>query len=970
MGPIETAVAAHPLFCHQEFLEKLESYRNSPIGKRVSLLLQHLAIDPQRQHYKATRGENKGWRRSRLGGNHGSHFYAWWAPASAQPLRNGEGFGAAPEGSIVLRDIRHHDDHSLATPQELDAHYLSVNVNEIRGQDYGPAPWTQAQEKFAGARGRVRLLKGHPGSGKTTALLHAADLTGAEKTLYVTYSRDLASIARSYFDRFCSKAREFQVLTYPAFLRLITGSDAEVVPLAVSRKRFGADLSNYARSLGPWSGQTDALFDEFHAHLCGDALPVGVARFEHCGTPRVSDAKYRERRGRFIGDSAVNAALDVAARLEKMDTSRTLAERYFPELWQAWKAAKELLRGDDKGPGAFKGIGCVALDECQDLTPIEAFVLAMLSNVAKPSILVAGDEAQTVRPTDFEWGWFNDILHALASSPTEYKLTSNLRSPRRIALLVNRVWDLYGTLEKRDRPGGAGYVEVEDDATDQMLYCAAPIGDELSQLLRNLAGRAGLALISLDTAVPVGVPDDVKASVLTAAEVKGLDFHSVCVLDGGKHLQRISERPRVHTQDVEALRRRLAIDQLRVALSRPTERLIWLDIAPKPSVVQASLELLNSPVHAMVSQAVPAALLRALDEEELDLEERIQRCLQDARQLLDVKPDLAWSRAMLAVMLLGGGREVERVMDADLRERVQLTAAEISFVLGMRGAKMDASLGALNLFDEAEKLLDGDKHTRLRVMIHRLREISNAAHVERPSKLFLFAEHVVQSTTPIPQWMLTEIQPKLRGWVDQLESTVDVGHNAALLFPILRPFYEAIHFPDAAGRVRALRERTLQSLMKAKRYPDALSLLRIKSGEGLNAAERKTEATCLEKTGAYGAAAAIHRENGDLASAVDCYREVPDIVAAYELMRRMPEAHPAREAYDWMLQVKDVFAKRPANFNKVMLAAEKKSLESMLEQGLGVQRKGPVAKKVTAKKEAAKKVAAKQATKPKQNPWF
>ncbi len=163
MGHIETAIAAHPLFCHQEFLEKLESYRNSPIGKRVSLLLQHLAIDPQRQHYKATRGENKGWRRSRLGGNHGSHFYAWWAPASAQPLRTGEGFRTAPEGAVVLRDIRHHDDHSLATPQELEAHYLSVNVNEIRGQDYGPTPWTQAQEKFAGARGRVRLLKGHPG---------------------------------------------------------------------------------------------------------------------------------------------------------------------------------------------------------------------------------------------------------------------------------------------------------------------------------------------------------------------------------------------------------------------------------------------------------------------------------------------------------------------------------------------------------------------------------------------------------------------------------------------------------------------------------------------------------------------------------------------------------------------------------------------------------------------------------------
>ena len=32
----------------------------------------------------------------------------------------------------------------------------------------------------------------------------------------------------------------------------------------------------------------------------------------------------------------------------------------------------------------------------------------------------------------------------------------------------------------------------------------------------------------------------------------------------------------------DQLRRRLAIDQLRVALSRPTERLIWIDADPAP----------------------------------------------------------------------------------------------------------------------------------------------------------------------------------------------------------------------------------------------------------------------------------------------------------------------------------------------------------------------------------------------------
>ena len=42
-----------------------------------------------------------------------------------------------------------------------------------------------------------------------------------------------------------------------------------------------------------------------------------------------------------------------------------------------------------------------------------------------------------------------------------------------------------------------------------------------------------------------------------------------------------------------------------------------------------------------VSSCVPAALLKTLEEDELDPEERVQRCQADARQFLQVKPDMA-----------------------------------------------------------------------------------------------------------------------------------------------------------------------------------------------------------------------------------------------------------------------------------------------------------------------------------------
>src|SRR5579884_3911603 len=157
-----------PVYCHQEFLDKLAARRNEPVGKRVSLLMQRMAVDISRLHYKSTNGVNRGWRRSRLGGSSGSHFYAWWAPATATPVADA-GFQAESE-AIVLRDIRHHDDHGLLNPGNSSRDYLLLTVPDLRSTEYAPEPWTSPQARFARGRSGVRILKGHPGSGKTTAL--------------------------------------------------------------------------------------------------------------------------------------------------------------------------------------------------------------------------------------------------------------------------------------------------------------------------------------------------------------------------------------------------------------------------------------------------------------------------------------------------------------------------------------------------------------------------------------------------------------------------------------------------------------------------------------------------------------------------------------------------------------------------------------------------------------------------------
>jgi tetratricopeptide (TPR) repeat protein len=969
----ETAKPSHPLFCHQEFLEKLAEHSRDSIGRRAAFLMQRLSVDARRLHYKATQGINRGWRRSRLGGGgHGSHFYAWWAPQNALPLKESGEFSAAADDAVFLRDIRHHDDHSPLLPQSLDSNYLPVTVRDLRREEYAPLPWTQPQAKFASARQPVRLLKGHPGSGKTTALWNAADSTGAERVLYVTYSRDLAALAQEYFGRFCSSHKQFHVVTFPNLIRKVLGLDSPVVPEHVSRKRFTRELLPFARTLGAWVNSPVALYDEFHAHLVGDALPVAIGRFAACKQPRVPDKAYRDRRTHSLGHGPAAAVLEAAARLERIDSS-SLADRYFPELSLAWQAVQRLRTPDHGGDPALLDFDCIAVDECQDLTPIETWFVVELAGLINSQrrtpvpLLLAGDEAQTVRPTDFEWAWLSDLLHTSIGTPSEYKLAANLRSPQRIAGLVNRVWDLYSHIQKQERPSGTGYAEIEDDATDQILYCTAAPGPELDQLLISFSGREGLALIALEDAVPAYVPEPARGAVLTVSEAKGLDFHSVCVLDPGRHIERVLRddgRLRADS-DIEGLRKRLAIDQLRVALSRPTERLFWLDINPTDQVVRQSIAFLNGGnVESGVSSCVPAALLKTLGEDDLDPEERVQRCQADARQYLQVKPEIAWSRAQQAITLLGQPGSMAAVTDEAARNAAYLTLAEVCFTLGLRKTRLADELGKPDLFVEAHRAAVSARRPGLAAIIDAIGKVQRASYESLLHALVSFAQVLSADKDELEPWVLVEIAPKTMHWMEELESALYNGHNAALLIRLLPPFYEALQVSDRTIRIERLKQRAIQLLIKDKQFASALGALRASQER-----QPKLEAVCLEGMGDFRAAAECHLAAGSVKEALNCYRSIPDFEAALKLVREIGD-HPAAESLEWLSKMQQLVAERPEKFTKIVTPAEKKLLQDVLERGLGVSRRKPAQPKPAAKKAPVVRKRAPKAPKKKEKEYF
>jgi len=933
----------NPLFCHQDFLEKMEENRANTVGRRAALLLHRLLVDVRRQYYKPTQGPNRGWRRSPLGGNHGNHFYAWWAPHGAAPLTADQEFVQTADGAIFLRDIRHHDDHRPLTPQSLEQNYLAIGVRELRQEDYVPAPWTTAQARFAQSRQKVRIIKGFPGSGKTTALWHAADLAGRESILYITYSPQLAALARDHFNKFAPGHKRFHVLTYAQLLRQLVGTDIPFEPVQEMRRAFTREVGGFSSTiLGPWLNQKAALYDEMHAHLVGAVLPVAVGRFPGLPERRVSARQYREMRERAIGRAAAEAAVEVAETLRRRDP-QPVEQRFFRELDLAWDAVQQLR---SRGAGGLAGFDCVAFDEAQDLTPIEAMVVVELAVALgrDTSLLVAGDEAQTVRPTDFEWGWFQDLVHDRLASPVEFKLKVNLRSPQRIASLVNRAWDLYGAITKQERPGGSGIAEIDENVGDQVIHCATKPGVELEELLQAFSEREGLALIAMGEEIPQYVPERLHGNVLTIFEAKGLDFQSACMLDAGRWLDRVLQaRDRGRGIELDDLGKRLAIDQLRVALSRPAERLYWLDVSPTEGILANVQRMLS--FESPVWPVVPAVLLKTLQEEALDVEERVRLCESDARQFLEARPALSWSRARQGVALLGelGGKF--SVSDLAARKSAHLTLCQVAFTLAFRRVSLPAEMGRIDLFGEAARSAAAAERPTLAAVLDSIGLHERNYGTEKLASLMRLALTLARYPHDIEPWLLVELQPRSQSWLAMLEDEVE--RQPEPIYRTLPSLYSLFAPLEAAARSVRLREKAIWALMKMEAYTIALDILRQSSEP-----DPRMIAECHEGLGEMETAAAEYLRAGRPQEALRCLRSIPDFDRSLQLLEEMPD-HPARESLLWLCRMRDLAAERPAEFGKVILPAEKKLLEQVLEASLGLTRRKAAVKR-TAKPGARK----------------
>lgn len=903
----------HDLRVHPDALDVLGELTH--LRRRLGIVLQHLAAHGRTTVVKGCRdAANRGWRRSPLGGGGGMQYYLWWTVQGSRPARGVEFPG---RNGILVRAVRHHDDHETLDAGILDD-YLRFSQHEIDDADLVGRPWTPVQRQFVEHEGPVRVVHGRPGSGKTTVLWKAVEARSGQRVLYLTWSRELTVAAEEHFRAFAPADVRVDARDFTTFLGEVSGADVDRRPLAESRATFAEAIARLGRrQVGPWAGREAALHAEVRAMLLGRAVPGAADCVPAGGLARLSDAAYRDWRadGDGVGRAAAGALLRVAGAIEPDAFARV-----FPELAAATAAIARLR--DDVLPEGFAEFDRVVVDEVQDLTVLEtAVVVELCLAIARrrghaPWLLAAGDDGQTVRPSGFDWGPLNDLLAARLDAPRRFHLEDNLRCPIRIEAVIERASAWYVHLEKGRRPTKQRHHPGGRHVEAHLLHVVVPDAPRAVTLLERLDDVEGLVVVTVGDEVPAWVPERLRDVVLTPAAAKGLEYQSVCVLDPGRMLARLESATGPEaTRTSRALcehEHRTAIDQLRVALSRATETLAFVDVAGDDEALDRSAELLDDAAPYDADDLIEHFA------DDAPPEQRVQARTSDARALVDTAPGRAWQRACQAIRLLGDPQLPNGVSDENVRldARTTLLATAARLLVdgvpdGVRRREVTGMAATAIVLTEASTL--GATGEALRQL--------DAWTLERHVTPFALLDAALALESE-GDWLRRALPPVTQRLRDSMETFADEPAEAGAYAGDVEGWLALTGYAgDAAAKARALRCRAVDALTEAGETLAAARVLLAVEPADLARLGRLREAQ-----GRLEDAAQTFETAGLEADALRNWRNA----GRWEQAVRLAQG-PDRADLDWLIELDELIGRRPAEQRKRLTAGERERLARILD---------------------------------------
>lgn len=904
---------------------------DAALRKRAYFCLRELAINGRCSRIKTVRGAGKGWLRTTLGGSGGNHYYLWWAAKGSPALDGAE----ISDRQVLVRRVRHHDETEFA----LDAGNASlrhlIELEEVlRPAD--DSPFTAEQLAIAVTdKSPVRIVQGYPGSGKTTALWLAGSSATGTKAIYLTYSRGLARTAEEYFRAFGPADTAIDVLTFEDLLIDLadahSGSIDFMAP-GTGAERLDAVLADFRQPLGPWAGHPDELYAELHAHTLGRALPMAFRGVPASDGPLLSGDDYRAARGPTIGDDAADRAYAIAQHLQ----GKRCLDLLFPG---PFHARNLILPVAEPPPPRFDGVTSVLVDEVQDLTQVEAMLVLTLAarigaaSGTMPSLVLAGDEAQTVRPTDFKWGWFGDLLEAVLgkrlAARTDHPLSANLRSPRAIASVIESTRSQYRLFDKSDRPSGLTYTDVDEKVVGRVLYCRATAVEDWRTLVEFFNSSPSAQLVYPGYRVPPEMSGH-DSNIVTSDQVKGLDYGLVGVLDAGqRQSELLSLAEQTEANPLLALWGRTLADQFRVAVSRATDTLIFLDRGDDDHTALIR-DLCGTEAYDVLEEMAPADLLHSFNDD-VEPADLLAAQIEEARRVLDDDPEWALRRIRSAHRLLEQAARSDVVIDDLIAEAGRVRGIAAALVVLRRGIHLEPAVRTQHV-EEATKWLDRAGSGELYELIQRLgtalldhpvSEAGVATVLEATRRHHEVLQELPElegpTRTTLLRWTRAIPAPERPTSAARVDAVLDAVKEVASTFEDRNP--------ELHGEFEQLVESYAEHAETTGNVERALALYR-----RADTVDPLVEARCLVALERWDEAAEIFGRAGMAAEELRCVRQIPDFHRAAGLAESVDLG--VANKMRWALSLSETLTSEALDVGVPLTDAEHDTLVECANEGL------------------------------------
>ena len=910
----------YPIYAHQDLLAVLDE--RGALSRRLNLVSSHLAAHGRTSVVKSCKDViNRGWLRTPVAGN---HRYLWWLRHSSAPASD-SGF---PKGSIVLRAVRHHDDHSLMQIGDIASDYVQIKLSDLEDDTFIAQPWTSQQNNFIRSEALVRILIGNPGSGKTTALWRAVTAVAGRRVLYLTWSTRLADTAKVHFDCFSDSSISVVTLNIRGFFGELLHRDVPFVSFEKSFTEFKKHLSYLdPKIIGNWKKHDHCLFAEARAIMFGMAKPEQDDK----EISHLDAQSYLHLRGDTLGSAAENVP-NIVNKISNL----LRPHKWIPELLAASDAIKSMRVNGI--PESLNQFDTIVVDEVQDLTRLELRALMdfhahlSIARGEPPRLLLAGDEGQTVVPTHFKWSGLKDIVEESLSATIknrtrgsgveETRLDSNLRCPRNVRDVLDRASGYYAMLPKADRPGSQT-MPLDGELHDaRLLHADCATEEDAANLLSKLMEQQDIAVICIDEKIKkriskYAVAKDIAQRILTPAEAKGLEFQSVCLINPGSHLLSFKHSAE-EAGDLDDLSARTSLDQFRVAVSRATGDLVFVDINSTKQAISLSKQILGNPV-----ETDAAGLEVFFQDIDSTAEDRVRAQLESARALADQDIRRSWSIANGAFRMLGDANLTNGVADKYLRAEVGkeiLSLASVIIALPtheeddpkdlsnlIAAASNEAGImNAQKLFDTLQKWLKRESSTR---------------HAES-CKMAVELLDGIASADPAADWIL----PAIRSVAQRLRADLVEATNyetSALRFAgtVDRWLKITGEIGDIESTVNTLRAKAFETLITKNQLANAEKILKLIPND------QRLDGMLHEANGRYSDAALCFEKAGEAESTLRNWRADGNWDKAL--------AHASGEDAErlrWLAECDAIKSRKPSGINQWMTKEEKKRYLDLIKE--------------------------------------